>query len=95
MFTTTPALAIPKALRNSGLQQSQIDYYEINEAFAVRIYTLSSDNIDDILLVCDECFFFIFLQVVALANQKLLNLNPVSILLDLFCLCFHLEKHHL
>lgn len=48
LFTTAPALAIPKAISNAGLEASQIDYYEINEAFAV----------------------------VALANQKLLGLNP-------------------
>ncbi|KAJ4962709.1 hypothetical protein NE237_022648 [Protea cynaroides] len=48
LFTTAPALAIPKAISNAGLEASQIDYYEINEAFAV----------------------------VALANQKLLALNP-------------------
>ncbi|KAM5588949.1 hypothetical protein ABKV19_007086 [Rosa sericea] len=47
-FTTAPALAIPRAISNAGLEASQIDYYEINEAFAV----------------------------VALANQKLLGLNP-------------------
>ncbi|CAI9087106.1 OLC1v1021095C1 [Oldenlandia corymbosa var. corymbosa] len=47
LFTTAPALAIPKAISNSGLEHSQIDYYEINEAFSV----------------------------VALANQKLLNLD--------------------
>ncbi|KAB8082459.1 hypothetical protein EE612_004343 [Oryza sativa] len=35
LFTTTPALAIPKAVSNAGLQTSQIDYYEINEAFSV------------------------------------------------------------
>ena len=34
-FTTTPSLAIPKALKNAGLDQSDVDYYEINEAFAV------------------------------------------------------------
>src|SRR5690606_10230721 len=33
-FTTTPALAIPKAIRHAGLAVSDIDYYEINEAFA-------------------------------------------------------------
>ncbi|KAK2632804.1 hypothetical protein EUGRSUZ_L01056 [Eucalyptus grandis] len=49
LFTTTPALAIPKAIANAGLEASQVDYYEINEAFAV----------------------------VALANQKLLGINPV------------------
>ncbi|KAJ1282947.1 hypothetical protein BS78_03G089800 [Paspalum vaginatum] len=35
LFTTAPALSIPKAISNAGLQTSQIDYYEINEAFAV------------------------------------------------------------
>ncbi|XP_023638964.1 probable acetyl-CoA acetyltransferase, cytosolic 2 isoform X2 [Capsella rubella] len=48
LFTTTPALAIPKAIKQAGLDASQVDYYEINEAFSV----------------------------VALANQKLLGLDP-------------------
>ncbi|GAM18235.1 hypothetical protein SAMD00019534_014100, partial [Acytostelium subglobosum LB1] len=34
-FTTTPALAIPKALAKAGLSQDQVDYFEINEAFSV------------------------------------------------------------
>ncbi|KAL0398903.1 UNVERIFIED_CONTAM: putative acetyl-CoA acetyltransferase, cytosolic 2 [Sesamum radiatum] len=48
LFTTAPAIAIPKAISNSGLKASNIDFYEINEAFSV----------------------------VALANQKLLNIVP-------------------
>ncbi|KAK1353795.1 acetyl-CoA acetyltransferase, cytosolic 1 [Heracleum sosnowskyi] len=51
LFTTAPALAIPEALSNAGIEASQVDYYEINEAFAV----------------------------VALANQKLLGLNPEKV----------------
>lgn len=35
LFTTAPALAIPKAIESAGLEASQIDYYEINEAFSV------------------------------------------------------------
>ncbi|CAO2161810.1 unnamed protein product [Urochloa humidicola] len=35
LFTTAPALSIPKAISSAGLHTSQIDYYEINEAFAV------------------------------------------------------------
>ncbi|XP_020268763.1 acetyl-CoA acetyltransferase, cytosolic 1-like [Asparagus officinalis] len=35
LFTTAPALSIPKAISNAGLEASQIDYYEINEAFSV------------------------------------------------------------
>jgi acetyl-CoA C-acetyltransferase len=46
-FPTAPSLAIPKALKNAGIQQSDVDFWEVNEAFSV----------------------------VALANQKLLNLN--------------------
>jgi acetyl-CoA C-acetyltransferase len=34
-FTTTPALAIPKALEKAGLKLEQIDAFEINEAFSV------------------------------------------------------------
>lgn len=34
-FTTTPALALPKAIRKAGLQHSEIDFWEINEAFSV------------------------------------------------------------
>eukprot|EP00897_Mesotaenium_endlicherianum_P005701 jgi/Mesen1/5159/ME000256S04340 len=47
LFTTSPALAIPKALAHARVEQSQVEFFEINEAFSV----------------------------VALANQKLLNLN--------------------
>ncbi|KAJ0242710.1 acetyl-CoA acetyltransferase [Hirschfeldia incana] len=35
LFTTTPSLAIPKAIMRAGLDASQVDYYEINEAFSV------------------------------------------------------------
>lgn len=38
LFTTSPALAIPKAISIAGLQNSQIDYYEINEAFSVSFF---------------------------------------------------------
>lgn len=34
-FTTTPALAVPKAVAKAGLQMTDIDYWELNEAFAV------------------------------------------------------------
>lgn len=34
-FTTTPALAIPKALKMAGIDAKDVDYYELNEAFAV------------------------------------------------------------
>nr|AQA29581.1 thiolase [Zea mays] len=34
LFTTTPALAIPKAIANAGLESSHVDFYEINEAFS-------------------------------------------------------------
>ncbi|GCC50576.1 acetyl-CoA C-acyltransferase [Chryseotalea sanaruensis] len=33
-FTTAPSLAIPKALKLAGVEQKDVDYYEINEAFS-------------------------------------------------------------
>ena len=34
-FTTTPSIAVPKAVQKAGLQMSDINYWELNEAFAV------------------------------------------------------------
>ena len=34
-FTTTPAIAVPKAVEKAGLKMSDIEYFELNEAFAV------------------------------------------------------------
>ncbi len=34
-FTTTPSLAVPKAVAKAGLQMKDIEYWELNEAFAV------------------------------------------------------------
>ena len=34
-FTTTPSLAVPKAVSKAGLQMEDISYWELNEAFAV------------------------------------------------------------
>jgi acetyl-CoA C-acetyltransferase len=34
-FTTTPALAVPKAVAKAGLQMSDISFWELNEAFSV------------------------------------------------------------
>ncbi len=34
-FTTTPAMAVPKAVAKAGLEMDQIDYVELNEAFSV------------------------------------------------------------
>lgn len=36
-FTTTPSIAIPKALQNAGITQDMVDFYEINEAFSVVV----------------------------------------------------------
>jgi acetyl-CoA C-acetyltransferase len=36
-FTTTPSLAVPRALQNAGVSASDIDFHEINEAFAVVV----------------------------------------------------------
>lgn len=34
-FTTSPALALPKAIAKAGIAHEQIDFWEINEAFSV------------------------------------------------------------
>jgi len=47
-FTTSPSKALPKAIEKAKLKMTDIDYFEINEAFSV----------------------------VAVANNKLMNLNP-------------------
>lgn len=33
-FTTAPALAIPRALAHAGIEQSDVDFWEVNEAFS-------------------------------------------------------------
>jgi acetyl-CoA C-acetyltransferase len=34
-FTTTPSIALPIAVKRAGLQMTDIDYVELNEAFSV------------------------------------------------------------
>jgi acetyl-CoA C-acetyltransferase len=34
-FPTAPSLAVPIALRNAGIEASDVDYHEVNEAFSV------------------------------------------------------------
>jgi len=34
-FTTTPSLAVPKAVKKAGLKMSDVEYFELNEAFSV------------------------------------------------------------
>lgn len=45
-FTTSPSVAIPKALKLAGIKQSEVDYFEINEAYASVI--LSNQQILDL-----------------------------------------------
>ena len=51
-FTTAPAKALPKALSKAGLTLSDIDYFELNEAFSVvglanmKILELSPDKVN-------------------------------------------------
>jgi len=47
-FTTAPALAIPKAIKHAGLTAEDIDFYEINEAFAaVALANQQQLNLDN------------------------------------------------
>ncbi|KAJ1480997.1 acetyl-CoA acetyltransferase, partial [Baffinella frigidus] len=50
-FPTAPSIAIPKALKYAGLNKSEVDLWEINQAFSV----------------------------VALANQRILDLDPSKV----------------
>jgi acetyl-CoA C-acetyltransferase len=34
-FTTAPSLAVPKALKKAGISTSDVDFWELNQAFAV------------------------------------------------------------
>ncbi|KIW23519.1 uncharacterized protein PV07_11711 [Cladophialophora immunda] len=51
-FTTAPALAIPKALKHAGINQEDVDAFEINEAFSVvalanmKLLGLSADKVN-------------------------------------------------
>jgi len=51
-FTTTPSLAIPKALKHAGVEAKDVDFYEINEAFSVvslvnnRLLELEGDKVN-------------------------------------------------
>ncbi|MNF24554.1 putative acetyl-CoA acyltransferase [compost metagenome] len=51
-FTTSPALALPKAVKKAGLSIDDVDYFEFNEAFAVvglanaKILKLDNDKVN-------------------------------------------------
>ncbi|WP_456421194.1 acetyl-CoA C-acyltransferase [Lutibacter sp.] len=51
-FTTAPAKALPKALSKAGISQSDVDYFEFNEAFSVvglanmKILGLNNSNVN-------------------------------------------------
>ena len=42
-FTTAPGIAAPKALKRAGLSISDIDFFEVNEAFAVVTMAFNKD----------------------------------------------------
>lgn len=46
-FTTTPSLAVPKAVTKAGLQMSDVDFVELNEAFSVvGLVNMQKMNLD-------------------------------------------------
>ncbi len=51
-FTTSPALAIPKAMKMAGVEKSDVDFWEINEAFSAvaiannRLLELDPSNVN-------------------------------------------------
>jgi acetyl-CoA C-acetyltransferase len=49
-FTTAPSLAVPKAIKNAGLSKSDIEYYEVNEAFSA----VALANMKELGLTADQ-----------------------------------------
>lgn len=46
-FTTSPSIAVPKAVKRAGLQMEEIDLFELNEAFSVvGIVNMQKMNLD-------------------------------------------------
>jgi len=51
-FTTTPSVAVPKAVAKAGLNMDQINFFELNEAFSVvclanaRIMNLDNNKVN-------------------------------------------------
>jgi acetyl-CoA C-acetyltransferase len=51
-FTTSPSLAVPKALKNAGVELKDVDFWEVNEAFSVvalanaKILGISQDRLN-------------------------------------------------
>jgi acetyl-CoA C-acetyltransferase len=73
-FTTAPSDAIPKALLHAGVNLSDIEYHEINEAFAVvplvnaRSITIHSITLHDICLSSQ-------LEISIIFHYRILNLE--------------------
>jgi acetyl-CoA C-acetyltransferase len=53
-FTTTPAIAIPKAVAKAGLTMDKIDFFEVNEAFSV----VALANMKDMNIPADKINVF-------------------------------------
>jgi hypothetical protein len=54
-FTIAPSDAVPRALKHAGLTAADIDYHEINEAFAVVALANAQVNV---VVGCDQCLFY-------------------------------------
>ena len=88
-FTTTPALAIPKALKMAGITLAQLDAVEINEAFAVvamantqvrslahtRITRHASSTLPSAFLLCLTFCLFVCLFVPQILGLDAAKLN--------------------
>jgi acetyl-CoA C-acetyltransferase len=73
-FTTAPSLAVPRALAASGVQLSDIEFHEINEAFSVVV---SSSNFIRFCQFDVNCLNNHFIK--ALANMKILDLDQARV----------------
>ncbi|KAG7393119.1 erg10, acetyl-CoA C-acetyltransferase [Phytophthora pseudosyringae] len=86
LFTTSPALAIPKALANAGVTQDTVDYFEINEAFSVVAYTNTK------LLKLDAAKVSVYGGAVAIGHP--LGCSGARIIVTL-CSVLHQEGGHI
>ena len=56
-FTTTPSLAVPVALKQAGMDLTDVEYHEINEAFSVVALANMKLMSCETMLECYYCSF--------------------------------------
>jgi hypothetical protein len=83
LFTTTLALAIPKAITNAGLEPSHVDFYGINEAFSqYRLLHLQIESFSGFLQ-----FFLVGAQYFRrVADENIASISSASLADENICI---------